>query len=131
MVSASARIGDYAVIGDGRSAALVARDGSLDWLCWPRFDSPSLFARVLDPDAGHWRLAPAGASEVDRGYLEDTNILQTRFRTAAGAAVLTDLMPVTDERDKGRRLWPEHHILRLVECTENSRTPKASVGKAV
>ena len=122
MVSASARIGDYAVIGDGRSAALVARDGSLDWLCWPRFDSPSLFARVLDPDAGHWRLAPAGASEVDRGYLEDTNILQTRFRTAAGAAVLTDLMPVTDERDKGRRLWPEHHILRLVECTEGEVT---------
>ena len=115
---ASARIGDYAVIGDGRSAALVSHRGSVDWLCWPRFDSPSFFARVLDPDGGHWRIGPVGDHEVTRRYLEDSNVLETRYRTAGGAAVLTDLMPVTDEKDKCRRLWPEHHLLRLIECTE-------------
>ncbi len=114
---ARARIGDHALIGDGRSAALVSLDGSVDWLCWPRFDSPSLFARVLDPDGGHWRIAPSGESRVERRYLEDSNILETCFHTASGDAVLTDLMPVSDEADKGRRLWPEHHLLRLVECT--------------
>ena len=117
-MAASARIGDYAVIGDGRSAALVSQSGSVDWLSWPRFDSPSLFARLLDADAGHWRIAPAGASAVERSYLADTNVLETRFRTASGAAVVTDLMPVASEEDKARRLWPEHHLLRLVECTE-------------
>ena len=115
---ASARIGDYALIGDGRSAALVSRSGSVDWLTWPRFDSPSLFARLLDPDAGHWRLAPAGATSVERGYIADSNVLETRFLTASGAAVLTDLMPVAGEEDKARRLWPEHHLLRRVECSE-------------
>jgi GH15 family glucan-1,4-alpha-glucosidase len=117
-VAASARIGDHAVIGDGRSAALVSRDGSVDWLAWPRFDSPSLFARILDPDGGHWRIAPAGDGAVERAYLEDTNVLETRFRTATGAAVLTDLMPVASEEAKRRVLWPEHHLLRLVECTD-------------
>ena len=117
-MAATPRIGDYAAIGDGRSAALVSHEGSVDWLCWPRFDSPSLFARLLDPDAGHWRLGPSGQSASQRRYLADTNILETSFRTATGAAVLTDLMPVTDEADKGRRLWPEHHLLRLLACTE-------------
>jgi GH15 family glucan-1,4-alpha-glucosidase len=117
-VTASTPIGHYALIGDGRSAALVSRSGSVDWLCWPRFDSSSLLARVLDPDAGHWQLAPTGVLATERRYQDDTNILETSFRTATGTAVLTDLMPVTDERAKCRRLWPEHHLLRVLTCAE-------------
>src|SRR6476469_9851333 len=109
-------IGDYAVIGDGRSTALVGRDGSIDWLCWPRGDSPSLFAAILDPRAGRWRVAPAQPFQATRGYLADTNVLETRFETAAGSLVLTDLMPVAEEDEKHRFLMPEREILRLVRC---------------
>ncbi len=109
-------IGDYAVIGDGRSAALVGRDGSIDWLCWPRVDSPSLFGAILDPSAGRWRVAPAGAFRADRRYVDDTNVLETRFETAGGSLVLTDLMPVAEEDEKNRFLMPEREILRLLRC---------------
>src|SRR3954469_1373205 len=74
-------IGDYAIIGDCHSAALVSRAGSIDWLCWPRFDSPSIFGALLDPRAGHWRIAPAGARRTGRRYVGDTNVLETRFVT--------------------------------------------------
>jgi GH15 family glucan-1,4-alpha-glucosidase len=109
-------IGDYAAIGDGRSVALVGRDGSIDWLCWPRFDSPSLFGRILDPSAGHWRIAPVAPSRTERHYIENTNVLQTRFDTGTGSLVLTDLMPVASEKEKERLLLPEREILRLIEC---------------
>jgi GH15 family glucan-1,4-alpha-glucosidase len=90
-------IQDYAAIGDCRSAALVGRDGSIDWLCWPRFDSPSLFAALLDASAGHWRIAPAAPFRSTRRYIENTNVLETRFETDTGTLVLTDLMPVASE----------------------------------
>jgi GH15 family glucan-1,4-alpha-glucosidase len=109
-------IGDYAAIGDGRSVALVGRDGSIDWLCWPRFDSPSLFGALLDPAAGHWRIAPAAPSRTERRYLPDTNVLQTRFDTGSGVLVLTDLMPVASEEQKLDLIMPEREILRLIEC---------------
>jgi GH15 family glucan-1,4-alpha-glucosidase len=109
-------IGDYAAIGDGRSVALVGRDGSIDWLCWPRFDSPSLFGRILDPSAGHWRIAPVAPTRTERHYIENTNVLQTRFDTGTGSLVLTDLMPVASEKEKERLLLPEREILRLIEC---------------
>jgi GH15 family glucan-1,4-alpha-glucosidase len=109
-------IGDYAAIGDGRSVALVGRDGSIDWLCWPRFDSPSLFGRILDPSAGHWRIAPVAPSRTERHYIENTNVLQTRFDTGTGSLVLTDLMPVASEKEKERLMLPEREILRLIEC---------------
>jgi GH15 family glucan-1,4-alpha-glucosidase len=109
-------IGDYAAIGDGRSAALVGRDGSIDWLCWPRFDSPSLFGAILDPSAGHWRIAPAGPFQTSRQYIKDTNVLQTRFETGSGSLVLTDLMPVASDEEQRHLMLPEREILRLIEC---------------
>jgi GH15 family glucan-1,4-alpha-glucosidase len=108
------RIDDYALIGDGRSAALVSRAGAIDWLCWPRFDSPSIFGRLLDPDGGSWRIAPVGDARVSRRYVDDTNVLETRFETAGGTLLLVDLMSVADEQAKG--LVPDHELLRYVRC---------------
>ena len=71
-------IAEYAMLSDSSSAALVSRDGSIDWLCLPRFDSPSLFGRILDPDAGHWQIAPAGEYEVERRYVPGTLVLVCR-----------------------------------------------------
>jgi GH15 family glucan-1,4-alpha-glucosidase len=110
------KIQDYAAVGDGRSVALVSRGGSIDWLCWPRFDSPSLFAGLLDPEAGgSWGITPTQFARAERRYLDGTNVLQTRFETPDGAVTLTDFMPAASEDEK-RRLWPEHELLRRVEC---------------
>jgi GH15 family glucan-1,4-alpha-glucosidase len=112
-------IGDYAIIGNGRSAALIALDGSLEWLCWPRFDSPSWFAALLDPECGGRFVVQAhGPFASRRRYVGDTNVLETTFETSAGVLRLTDCMPVTSERQKRRVLWPHHEILRRVECVE-------------
>src|SRR5436305_11866248 len=88
-------IADYAIIGCTRSSALISRDGSIDWLCWPRFDSPSIFARILDYDrGGYFTIRPRGEFRSKRRYLEATNILETTFETASGTVTLLDLMPV-------------------------------------
>jgi GH15 family glucan-1,4-alpha-glucosidase len=116
-MSSTPKIQDYGAIGDGRSAALASRDGSIDWLCWPRFDSPSLFGRLLDRRVGGcWRIAPVEPAQIERGYLDGTNVLQTRFRTATGTVVLTDFMPAASEEQKRTMLWPEHELTRLIEC---------------
>jgi GH15 family glucan-1,4-alpha-glucosidase len=90
-----ARIEDYALIGDCETAALVARDGSIDWLCWPRFDSGACFAALLGgPEHGRWRLAPADASaRVRRQYRGNTLILETEHTTDDGAVTVIDFMP--------------------------------------
>jgi Trehalase-like, N-terminal len=107
-------IGDYAIIGDCRSAGLVYRDGSLDWLCLPRFDSPSIFAAVLDAEnGGRFLVRPVGEFRTERRYLPDTNVLETVFRTPSGACVLRDLMPVSSEEDKRAYLTPEHEVLQV------------------
>jgi GH15 family glucan-1,4-alpha-glucosidase len=111
-----APIHQHAAIGDCRSAALVSRDGAIDWLCWPRFDSPSIFGALLDDGAGVWRVAPAGAFGTERRYVPGTNVLETTFRTASGVLRLTDLMPVMSEEEKGRSFAPDHQILRQLEC---------------
>jgi GH15 family glucan-1,4-alpha-glucosidase len=112
-----ASIADHALIGDCRSAALVTRDGTIDWLCWPRFDSPSIFAALLDEAAGgSWRVGPRGPARSTRAYAGDSNVLVTTFEAAGGRLRLTDLMPVSSEGDKRRQLWPEHELLRVVEC---------------
>ena len=90
-------IEDYALIGDCQAAALVGRDGSIDWLCWPRFDSDACFAALLGTeDHGHWRIAPRDpATRVTRQYRRNTLILETRFECSAGAVTLVDFMPMT------------------------------------
>jgi GH15 family glucan-1,4-alpha-glucosidase len=90
------RIEDYALIGDCQSAALVGRDGSIDWLCWPRFDSPACFAALLGtPRHGRWHISPGREpGKVRRSYRRDTLILETEFETADGAVTLVDFMPL-------------------------------------
>ena len=94
----SALIEDYALLGNCRSAALVSRDGSLDWLCLPRFDAPAVFAAMLgNQDNGRWRLAPSDPLEqVQREYLDDSLVLRTTYVTAHGRAQVTDWMPLDD-----------------------------------
>jgi GH15 family glucan-1,4-alpha-glucosidase len=94
----SARIEDYAMIGDCESAALISRGGSIDWLCWPRFDSDACFAALIGTrDNGRWLVAPSDpAARVTRRYRGDTLILETRFETAEGAVTLIDFMPLRD-----------------------------------
>src|SRR6185312_10929159 len=112
---------DHGVVGDGRSAALIARSGAVEWLCWPRFDSSPIFAALLDVErGGSFRIAPSGPARVDRAYLPVTNVLETRFTTPPGTLVVTDLMPVGSEDDERRVLVPDHELLRIVRCERGS-----------
>ncbi|HEY6249116.1 MAG TPA: trehalase-like domain-containing protein, partial [Candidatus Angelobacter sp.] len=100
------QIEDYALIGDCESAALVGRDGSIDWLCWPRFDSPACLAALLGkPEHGCWKLAPSGqARRLTRRYRKSTLILETEFETDAGAVTIIDFMPLQEEQSDIVRL---------------------------
>src|SRR5512141_2376740 len=93
------RLEDYALIGDTQTAALVGRDGSIDWLCLPRFDSPACFAALLDDDtAGRWLLAPdSGGPCTRRRYRGDTLVLETEWETDTGTVRVIDLMPPRGE----------------------------------
>jgi GH15 family glucan-1,4-alpha-glucosidase len=95
----ASRIEDYAIIGDLQTCALVARDGSVDWMCVPRFDSPACFAALLGtPEHGRWRIAPEGEiRSVQRQYRDDTLILETTFETAEGRVRVVDFMPMRTE----------------------------------
>src|SRR5260221_13872724 len=110
-------IADYALLSDCRSAALVSRAGSVDWLCFPRFDGPSVFARLLDEQAGHWSIYTVGATEVSRRYLEGTMALETTFRTPPGVAVLVDAMAI-GRNERGHELGVNSPgvVLRSVSC---------------
>jgi GH15 family glucan-1,4-alpha-glucosidase len=98
-------IEDYALIGDCKSAALVSRDGSIDWLCWPRFDSDACFAALLGtPDHGRWLVAPRDKARITRRYRPDTLILETQFETDEGSATLVDFMPFRSDHSEIVRL---------------------------
>jgi GH15 family glucan-1,4-alpha-glucosidase len=105
----SSKIEDYGLIGDCETAALVGRDGSIDWLCWPAFDSDACFAALLgDRKNGRWKIAPAAeVTNISRRYWDDTLILETQFETAHGAVALIDFMPPRGQASD---------IVRLVRC---------------
>ena len=111
-------IGEYALLSDCRSAALVSRDGSVDWLCFPRFDGPSVFCRLLDPAGGHFAIRPAGEFQVSRRYVDQTLVLETTFTTADGTAVLTDALAV-GRNERGHHLGAQSPgtLLRSLACT--------------
>jgi alpha,alpha-trehalase len=114
--SGSLPIGDYAMLSDCSSAALVGTDGSIDWLCLPRFDSPALFSRLLDPDAGHFSIAPTAPHTVTRAYVPGTLVLETTFTTDDGVVRLTDALAFP-EGQRGHDLGKDspHELLRSVE----------------
>jgi len=111
-------IAEHALLSDCHSAALVTRSGSVDWLTWPRFDSPSCFARLLDEDAGHWSVTPAVPFQAARRYLDRSLVLQTTFSTAEGTVRLTDALAVGPD-NTGHRLGrgAPHLLVRRLECT--------------
>ena len=110
------RISEYGVIGDMHSAALVSADGSIDWLCFPHFDSPSVFAALLDDaKGGYFHIRPVGGFRSGHSYQHDTNILVAEFRTDSGVATLTDFMPVGDDITTC-----DHDLVRIVRCQSGS-----------
>ncbi|WP_067172900.1 glycoside hydrolase family 15 protein [Microtetraspora niveoalba] len=114
-------IADYAMLSDRHSAALVSKDGAVDWLCLPRFDSPSVFAAMLDDDAGSWSIRPVGQYRVSRHYMDATLVLQTTFETASGALVLTDALATGGDPDPHRLgAAAPHTLLRSVTCVRGS-----------
>ncbi len=107
-------IEDYALIGDTGTAALVGRDGSVDWLCLPRFDSPACFAALLgDPEHGRWLLGPDQPAETTRRYVGDSGVLETTHSTATGSFKVIDVMPLADER---------HDVVRRIEGLTGTAT---------
>jgi alpha,alpha-trehalase len=112
-------IGEYALLSDCRSAALVSLAGSVDWLCFPRFDAPAVFARILDADGGHFSIRPAGEFQASRSYADQTMALETTFTTATGTAVLADAMAV-GRNDRGHDLGAGSPgvLLRRVACAD-------------
>lgn len=111
-------IGDYALIGDAHTAALVSREGAIDWCCWPHLDSPAVFCRLLDADrGGSFHVRPGSTFRVSRAYVGVTNVLATTFQTASGQVRLTDFMPAerrTVDR-RGEDIGESHRLLRLIE----------------
>jgi GH15 family glucan-1,4-alpha-glucosidase len=114
-------IANYAFLSDRHSAALVDRAGSVEWLGFPRFDSPSVFGRLLGPEAGHWSIAPSGQWTSTRRYHDRTLVLETTFTTATGELVLTDLLAL-GENNSGHRLGSNvpHLLVRRLACTSGS-----------
>lgn len=129
-------IGDYGFLSDCHSAALVDRDGSVDWWCVPRFDSPSVFGRLLDQDAGSWSLAPTEAHRSARSNVGDGLVIETVFHTATGSVALTDALLLEDGargHDLGRR--SPHVLARTLRgvtgevLVRSTLTPRMEYGR--
>ena len=112
-------VADHAFLSDSHSSALVGLDGSVEWLAFPRFDSPSVCARLLDPAGGHFRVAVAGEADVTRRYVDGSLVLETTFRTRQGVLRLTDALAVgVGERGHDLGQDSPHALLRHAQCTE-------------
>jgi GH15 family glucan-1,4-alpha-glucosidase len=112
-------IAEYALLSDCHAAALVARDGSVDWLCCPRFDSPSVFGHLLDEAAGRWCIRTVDTAEVTRAYVPDTLVLETTYATATGTVVLLDALAV-GRNERGHELGADapSAMLRILDAIE-------------
>src|SRR5579875_1918086 len=118
------KISDYAFLGDCLTSALV-RDGSVDWLCVPQFDSPSVFAAILDSqNGGAFSIRPAGPYRTGRHYDEGTHVLVSRFASPSGEVELTDCLAVHASPDEADTLDPvsDRALVRLVRCTSGQAT---------
>jgi alpha,alpha-trehalase len=116
----SVPIAAHAFLSDCHSAALTTAGGSVDWLCFPRFDSPSVFGRLLDDAAGHWSIRPAGEYTSSRRYVDRTLVLETRFRTATGGATVTDALAVgADSRGHALGAGAPHLLIRSLTGVED------------
>jgi GH15 family glucan-1,4-alpha-glucosidase len=131
-------IADHALLSDRHSSALVSAAGSVEWLSFPRFDSPSVFGRLLGAAAGHWQIKPTGDWRSSRRYVDRTLVLETTFTTDTGTAVLTDLLAMGPDND-GHSLGRDvpHLLVRKVECSagevelEVSYEPRPEYGLVV
>ncbi len=109
-------IADYGFLSDCQSAALVDRGGSIDWWCVPRVDAPSVFARLLDPEAGHWSICPDGEFTTTRDYVSGTLVLRTVFHASGGEVAVTDAAALASEaRGHGIGMEVPHLLIRRVE----------------
>jgi len=112
-------IGEFALLSDCRSAALVSLAGSVDWLCFPRFDGPSVFARLLDDGAGHFSIRPVGTADASRRYLDQTMAVETTFRTPSGTIVMVDAMAMgRNERGHDLGAGSPGVLLRRLTCAD-------------
>src|SRR5690349_10480951 len=114
-----AAIAEHGLIGDLQTCALVTTDGSIDWFCCPRFDSPSVFGALLDDErGGHFRIRPAGIDyRTTQTYFPDTAVLVTRFFSAAGVGQVVDFMPPA-----GKTATDTHRLVRMVQCVRGEMT---------
>lgn len=129
-------LADYSLIGNCRSAALVSKQGSIDWCCIPEFHSPSIFARLLDTSiGGFFAIRPSHAYQSNQTYLDYTNVVETSFDNDEGRVLLRDAFVAREQDEKVRSLFPDHEILRIVEGVVGSvkmkmeYSPRKNYGK--